>query len=476
MDPSTSSTIRVSVRSTWRSSASAVLLCGPCACLPAHAGTVAGLADEQAGGPALLLANTLLLLIVAAIFVYACRHLIFSLSRMFGRQRHPYLDIDCAEWPQITVFIAAHNEEKVVAGCIEALLETDYPQDRLKIVPVNDRSTDDTRRIIDTYVKAYPDRVVPFHRTSGKAGKAAAIKDALAHAEGDIIIIFDADYTPGRGLLRQLAAPFFDPEVGAVMGRVVPVNASTNLLTRLLDLERAGGYQVDQQARMNLRLIPQFGGTVGGLRVSAVEQVGGFRDDTLAEDTDITYRLVCRGWNVVYSNRSECYEEVPEEWSVRIKQIMRWSKGHNQVLVRYWSSFLFSDCISLRARVDGFLLLFVFAMPPVLLFGWILALLCYMLSSPSLLSLFVAAWAFSAYGANGSFAAFFEIAIAVILDGNRKRLRLLPLSLLGFCVSLVVISRASWQLLADSIRKRELVWDKTVRYRKAAGAPAERTP
>jgi cellulose synthase/poly-beta-1,6-N-acetylglucosamine synthase-like glycosyltransferase len=260
------------------------------------------------------------------------------------------------------------------------------------------------------------------------------------------------------------------------MGRVVPVNASTNLLTRLLDLERAGGYQVDQQARMNLHLIPQFGGTVGGLRVSAVEQVGGFRDDTLAEDTDITYRLVCHGWKVVYSNRSECYEEVPEEWAVRVKQIMRWSKGHNQVLIRYWSSFLRSDHLSLRERLDGFLLLFVFAMPPVLLLGWGLALLAYMFSAPSLLGLFVAAWAFSAYGANGSFAAFFEIAIAVVLDGNRKRLRLLPLNLLGFCVSLIAISRASWQLLADSVMKRELVWDKTVRYRKPISQQTERAP
>ena len=71
------------------------------------------------------------------------------------------------------------------------------------------------------------------------------------------------------GLLKQLVAPFFDPEVGAVMGRVVPVNSGANLLTRLLDLERSGGYQVDQQARMNMNLMPQYGGTVGGVRLSA---------------------------------------------------------------------------------------------------------------------------------------------------------------------------------------------------------------
>ncbi|HJV88432.1 MAG TPA: glycosyltransferase family 2 protein [Noviherbaspirillum sp.] len=416
----------------------------------------------------------LLSVIVLIICIYALRHLLFTLSRLLGRQRHPYIDIDCAQWPMITVFIAAHNEEKVIAGCIEALLETNYPPNRLKIIPVNDRSTDQTREIIDSYVARHPGRISPFHRTDGKAGKAAALKDALAFAEGDVIIIFDADYVPGRGLLKQLVAPFFDAEIGAVMGRVVPLNAGSNLLTRLLDLERSGGYQVDQQARMNLGLVPQYGGTVGGIRLSAVESIGGFRDDTLAEDTDMTYRLLCNGWKVVYSNRSECYEEVPEEWSVRLKQVMRWSKGHNQVLVRHGLRFLTSRQLSLRERIDGALLLFVFAMPLLLLAGWALTLVLYFANRTSPLVDLIPASVFVAYGTQGNFAAFYEIVIAVILDGNRRRLRLLPFNLLGFFVSLFSISYASWRLFVDSLMKREMIWDKTVRYRQ--GAPSQPEP
>ena len=86
---------------------------------------------------------------------------------------------------------------------------------------------------------------------------------------------------------------------------------------------------------MNLRLVPQYGGTVGGVRRAALEHVGGWRTDSLAEDTDLTVRLVMNGWDVVYQNRSECYEEVPESWEVRIRQIKRWAKGHNQALARY---------------------------------------------------------------------------------------------------------------------------------------------
>ncbi|MDH4395597.1 MAG: glycosyltransferase [Limnobacter sp.] len=411
---------------------------------------------------------SVLLLIVGLMALYGARHFLFTLNRLVGKQRHPYIDIAVARWPMITVFIAAHNEEKVIAGCIEALLNTDYPIDRLKIIPVNDRSKDRTAQIIDSYVARFPTCISPFHRTEGKAGKSAALKDALRFAEGDIAIIFDADYVPGRGLLKQLVAPFFDPEVGAVMGRVVPVNNGGNLLTRMLDLERSGGYQVDQQARMNLNLLPQYGGTVGGVRLSAVNAVGGWHDDTLAEDTDITFRLMFSGWKTVYSNRSECYEEVPEEWSVRIKQVTRWAKGHNQVMARYWWKFATSPYLTLSQRLDGLLLLFVFLVPLLMLVGWCLALGLYFLNAGSMLSQLIPIFALMIYGTLGNFAAFFEIVVAVLIDGNRKRLRLLPFNLLGFFVSLFAISGAVWSLMLDSLLKREMVWDKTIRYRNEA--------
>lgn len=413
---------------------------------------------------------SLLLVVVVIMVLYAIRHFVFTMSRLAGAQRHPYLDITVADWPQITVFIAAHNEERVIAGCIEALLNTDYPDDRLKIIPVNDRSADGTQRVIDDYALRFPTRISPYHRKQGAPGKAAALKDALKLAVGDVAIVFDADYVPGRGLLKQLVAPFFDPEVGATMGRVVPANSGVNLLTRLLDLERSAGYQVGQQARMNLDLTPQYGGTTGGVRLSALEAVGGWHDDTLAEDTDITFRLMLQGWKTVYTNRSECYEEVPQDWETRIKQVRRWAKGHNQVLARHWWSFATSPYLTLGQRVDGLLLLFVFLIPMVMLLGWCLALGLYFLNAGALLSALVPAFALMLYGTLGNFAAFFEIVVAVLVDGNRRRLRLLPFNMLGFLVSLFAISGAVVSLLLDRVLKRKLVWDKTVRYREETTA------
>ena len=423
----------------------------------------------QDTSPAIVVMRCLLYSIVFLIGVYTLRHYLFTLNRLFGRQRHPYTDIDTANWPTVTILIAAHNEEAVIAGALEAVLDVDYPADRLRIMPVNDRSSDRTEEIIDAICTQHPGRIMPFHRRGGKPGKAAALKDAMGLVNSELIIVFDADYIPSRGLIKQLAAPFFDPEVGAVMGRVVPLNVGSSLLTRLLDLERAGGYQVDQQARMNLDLVPQYGGTVGGVRVVALQDVGGWHDDVLAEDTDLTYRLLLRGWKTVYQNRSECYEEVPETWEARIKQIKRWAKGHNQALFRHAIPLLGRPGVKLRARIDGLLLLGTYAMAPLLVLGWALSIALYFLDKNPTLDVIFALFALMSFSALGNFAAFFEIAAAVHLDGNRQRTRLLPFNYLGFLVSLVSITRATFdQLVLDPLLRRGFHWDKTVRYRQVS--------
>ena len=407
--------------------------------------------------------------VVLLICIYTVRHYCFTLNRLFGSQRHPYVDIDAADWPHVTVLIAAHNEEAVVADILNALLHVDYPVEKLAILPVNDRSTDGTREIIDDFVRRYPDRITPFHRRGGKPGKAAALKDAMELVETEVVLVFDADYIPGKALIRQLVAPFFDPEVGSVMGRVVPMNVGKKLLTRMLDLERSGGYQVDQQARMNLHLVPQYGGTVAGIRKSALDEIGGWNENTLAEDTDLTYRLLLAGWKTVYENRAECYEEVPERWPVRVRQIMRWAKGHNQTMANCGRRLATTTGIGLLERIDGLLLLGVYVMGPVLLLGWLLAIILFYTGAQ--LNSHFAILALAAFTTLGNFAAFFEIAAATRLDGSRLRIRLLPLTFLGFAVSLISVSNAAFRQVVDPLMGAEFVWHKTERSRKAEPEP-----
>lgn len=410
------------------------------------------------------LANIGLWTCIAVLAVYTARHYFFTLNRLFGRHRQPYVDVIQADWPQLTVYVPSHNEELVIRDSLDALLTADYPAERLRIVPVDDRSEDSTREIMQEYADAYPDRIFPFLRDGGMPGKAAALAEAMADDHGDIYMVFDADYIPGPRLLKQLVAPFFDAEVGAVMGRVVPLNVGNSLLTRLLDLERAGGYQVDQQARMNLRLIPQYGGTVGGVRRVALRQVGGWRVDSLAEDTDLTVRLVMNGWDVVYQNRSECYEEVPESWESRIRQIKRWAKGHNQSLVRYVGGMIRNRrSLPWWQVVDGVLLLGVFVVPLVLLMGWVCTIILFYAGYPPQWGR-LTVLAISSFNTVGNFAAFFQVATASRLDGSRERIRMLPFLLLGFLVSTLSVARASMSR-ASWLRGQPMDWHKTERFR-----------
>lgn len=413
--------------------------------------------------PVLWLSGMLALLMLFML-AYGVRQSLFSWQRMLGRNRYPYSGVLEANWPQITVFVAAHNEEAVIAQSLQSLMASDYPSERMRVVVVNDRSSDATASIVDEWVSRFPDRIAAFHRRSGKPGKAAALKDAMAFAQGDIALVFDADYTPAPGLIRQLLVPFFDPEVGAVMGRVVPRNVGANLLTRLLDLERSAGYQVDQQARMSLGGVPQYGGTVGGVRLSALRSVGGWHDDVLAEDTDITIRLLVAGWKTVYNNEAACHEEVPEEWPVRLRQVQRWARGHHQVMLRQTLALLRSPSVTWRERLDGLMLLGIFLNQPLMLLGWALVLALYYLRGFEGLSHWVPVSALVLHGILGSFAVFMHTTFAVLLDGHRERLRLLPLQAIGFLASMPAMTRALAGALGDQLTRREIVWAKTRRY------------
>ena len=403
--------------------------------------------------------------IIIILFLYVIRHFKFAISRLFGKQHNLYAEIIEANWPSVSILIPAHNEETVIADILLGILKVDYPVDKLQVIIVNDRSTDNTGLIVDDFVHNHSGRLTHFFRSEGTPGKSAALVDAMPLVTGAIVLVFDADYVPGKFLIKELVCPFFDPEVGSVMGRVVPGNTGKNLLTRLIDLERTGGYQVNQQARENLRTVPQYGGTSGGIRAQALKDVGGWKEKYLAEDTEITFRLLCQQWLIVYQNNAECLELVPETWPVRIRQIKRWAKGHNQVLFKYLLKVLFNENLSLMTRIDGVFLLFTYLISPLLLMGWILFLMAYFLNiTPGSSSIFGFLIIIS-FGGSGNFTIFYEIATAVHLDNLRgvegSRIRLLPLIYLNFFVNMVVISAAFIEQITIDRFKKTLVWHRT---------------
>ena len=413
-----------------------------------------------------------MLVVVAVMLAYAVRHLVFSYNRMFGRQRLYYQDVYSSEMPSVSVLIPMHNEEKVLHFVLDSLLECVYDRDKLEIIPINDNSTDKTEELLNEYHAKY-DFIKPLHRKSRDRGKPAGLNDAMKIATGDVIIVFDADYRPSRDLVRQLALAFLDPEVGAVMGRVVPYNTNTNLLTRLLNVERAGGYQADQQARYNMRLLPQYGGTVGGFRKSILLESGGFNTKVLAEDTELTYRIYTSGWKVAYANSAECYEESPETWEIRARQIRRWSRGHNEVMFRYLIPTLTSKYMTAREKADGIMLLLVYAVPFLLALGQLDSVVLFLLGEMNIMSGWWVLLFIGAYNSFGNFAPFYEIGSALMVDGVKGEIKLLPLLTFSFYFYMWNISLGFLDACADMLTNRKVTWAKTDRFaKKDAGGGA----
>ena len=405
------------------------------------------------------------------IVAYFIRHYVFTINRFFARQKISYNDIIDDNAISITVLVPMHNEEKVVAGSFEALRRCEYPRDKFEVIAINDHSSDKTKDIVDFYIERSKNEpgewptLTALHRYSGARGKQHAINDAMKIAKGDIILVFDADYVPPVSILRSLSICFKDPEVGAVMGRVVPINAAANLLTRMQDLERSGGYQVDQQARYNLGLVPQYGGTVGGFRKDLVLALGGFKGNVLAEDTELTFRLLLNGWKVAYANRAECYEEAPETWQVRARQIRRWSRGHNQVLFAYLWPILRTPNLDFWEKVDGVLLLCIYVLPLMWWLSLLDMLVLLFLGELSLISGALPLILSIVYGCIGNFAPFYELAMAAMLDGSSERVRLLPYFLYYFAFSLWYTAVGAVEAVIDRISGRTIEWKKTDRFR-----------
>lgn len=400
---------------------------------------------------------------VIYMLIYAIRHMVYSFSRMFYKQRKYYDDIYTSDMPSISVLIPMYNEEKVLDVVLDSLIACEYDRDRLEIIPINDSSTDRTKELLDSY-HAHYDFIRPIHRKSDLRGKPAALNDAMSVAKGDIIIVFDADYRPNKYLLKQLALAFLDPATGAVMGRVIPYNSSKNLLTRLLSLERAGGYQADQQARYNMGTLPQYGGTVGGFRRELVMDSGGFNPYVLAEDTELTFRLYLDGWKIVYANSAECYEEVPETYAIRGKQVRRWSRGHNNVAFRYFFPLLFSKRLKLFEKLDGLLLLLIYMGPTIFMFSFVISLILFFSGEMNLISSWWILIFIGATNSLGNFAPFYEISVAVILDGNNKDIKLVHLMLFSFYYYVWHISLGFFEAIIDIVTKRDVKWNKTERF------------
>ena len=397
---------------------------------------------------------------------YLIRHYIFTLTVLKNHQkRKESVTVGNVTYqPTVSILIPARNEEKVIGRILQRMTELTYPKEKLQILVIDDASTDNTEEIAKQYSRKYGYiKLIRRNEKEGGRGKASALNAGFKNANGEIVFCFDADYYPQRDILEKLTKEFADPKVGAVQGRVTVLNEPQNIVTRLVTLERIGGYRVDQQARDSLGLITQLGGTVAGLRRDLLESLGRWDESILAEDTDITFRVYLAGYKIRYVNEAECYEEAVESWRAYWKQRYRWAKGHMQCAFKHSLKVLKSNNLRFREKVDGLLLLNVYFIPILVLLSWIISVLLFFLKSPQWFGMFWALVPISLYSCVGNFAPFFEVGIGAYLDGRTRAQWLIPLLIVPFLYNIPICTKALIDLLISKIfRKNGNHWAKTV--------------
>ena len=250
-----------------------------------------------------------------------------ALALFPDRRRHPP---EPGEYqPSVTVIIPAYNEERVIETSVRRVLESPYP--RLEVIVADDGSRDATSAIV---AKAFADEPRVRLMTLANGGKASALNRALAHASGEIVVALDADTQFERECIARLVRWFADERIGAVAGNA-KVGNRVNLVTRWQAIEYVTAQNVERRALARFDAITVVPGAVGAWRRTALDAVGGYPEDTLAEDQDLTIAIQRKGWKVAYDEQAVAWTEAPENFGALAKQRFRWSFGTLQCLWKH---------------------------------------------------------------------------------------------------------------------------------------------
>jgi cellulose synthase/poly-beta-1,6-N-acetylglucosamine synthase-like glycosyltransferase len=264
------------------------------------------------------------------------------------------------ELPRITVQLPLFNELYVVERLLESATAIDYPR-RLLEIQVLDDSTDETVKIAAAAVEKYKRQgfdIHYIHRADRTGFKAGALANGLKQAKGELVAVFDADFTPKPDCLRKMVDFFTDDGIGMVQMRWSHINANYSMLTRVQEILLDGHFVIEQTSRNRTGGFFNFNGTAGMWRREAIEWSGGWQHDTLTEDTDLSFRAQLMGWKFVYLLDEDAPAELPVEMNAFKAQQRRWAKGLVQVGIKLMPRIWKHPKLSLQQKMELFVRLF----------------------------------------------------------------------------------------------------------------------
>ncbi|WP_210506488.1 glycosyltransferase family 2 protein [Naasia sp. SYSU D00057] len=221
----------------------------------------------------------------------------------------------------VSVIVPAYNEEKVLENCVRSILASAHAN--LELVIVDDGSTDGTLACAHR-LAGLDDRVTVISKAN--AGKGAALNTGIARSSGAVLLFADADGLFLPNTIDEMLRSLRDPLVGAVCGDDRPANLD-RVQTRLLTLLSHVGTGLARRALSDLRCLIIVSGNIGAFPRHVVEEIGGFDENVVGEDLELTWRVRKAGYRVVFCPTALVFAESPSTVRALWRQRVRWARG-----------------------------------------------------------------------------------------------------------------------------------------------------
>ena len=266
---------------------------------------------------------------------YGLRTVLRSRDQATAPGMVPLPDDEAIDLPAVDVVVAARDEEAVVSRLVERLTALRYPRERLSLWVVDDGSEDNTGPLLDALKLQHPQLQVIHRQRGAGGGKSGALNTVLQQLKGDWMLVLDADAQLQTDVLERLVPFAIRGRWAAVQLRKAVTNAQESWLTRVQAMEMALDALL-QQGRLWGGGVMELRGNGQLLQRQRLQACGGFNEDTVTDDLDLSFRLLTDGAPVGLLWDPPVQEEAVESLSALWKQRQRWAEGGLQRFFDYW--------------------------------------------------------------------------------------------------------------------------------------------
>jgi cellulose synthase/poly-beta-1,6-N-acetylglucosamine synthase-like glycosyltransferase len=224
----------------------------------------------------------------------------------------------------VTLVVPCFNEEKTVARTLDSLMLLDYPKDKLKIIVVDDGSTDNTWNVISEYKAKHPDFFEILHKENG--GKYTALNYGIEHSTTDLIGCLDADSFVDPKTLKKIVRRFVDDPQAMAVTPAIRIFKPSTIVQMIQSAEYMFGILV-KKIMSFLGAIHVTPGPFTIFRREVFQKIGLFRHAHNTEDMEIAFRMQANHLKIDNVHNAWIYTVGPNTVYKLYKQRLRWTHG-----------------------------------------------------------------------------------------------------------------------------------------------------